>query len=146
MVLIVTPPAPPPPAPVVLFSSRCRRRAHVIMLVVVMPSRHAVCVVIVTSTQLLWPILAHPPPVHCGRRAGWRRVVTWHGGDLHVAVVRAPCFHGVVQRSGRPCRLGCEVGGLVDCRGVVSPAVKAVVMAWQHEVSMNSDTKKKKAH
>ena len=40
--------------------------------------------------------------------------------------------------------VGCEVGGLVDRRGVVGPAVEAVVMAWQHKVSMNSDTKKKK--
>ena len=58
---------------------------------------------------------------------------------------RAPCFHGAAWRSGGPCRLGHEVGGLVDHRGVVGRAVEAVVMAWQHPVSMNSDTKKKVA-
>ena len=87
----------------------------------------------------------HPPPVHHGKRAGWHRVVTWHGRDLRAPVVRAPCFRGVAQQSGGPCRLGREVGGLVNRRGIVGQAVEAVVMAWQHPVSMNSDTKKKGA-
>ena len=59
-------------------------------------------------------------------------------------VDRAPCFHGAAWRSGGPCQLGHEVGGLVDHRGIVGQVVEAVVMVWQHPVSTNSDTKKKR--
>ena len=113
----------------VLVSSRSLLSCHRIVQSVSSLLLHH-CSVMVTGMQLLRLTLAHPPPVHRGRRAGW-----WCG--MAGTCVRqwfgpAPCFHGVAQQSGGPCRLGREVGGLIDRQGIVGWAVEVVVMAWQH--------------